>query len=124
MKTTYTVYVFEGRIRRSDYRENYDVLMLDDTCLSKAFAEALGNERRQVSVRYFISSEPMTEEERTHAEVMIAIGEGYAEYVERYSFTTGYLWTDEELTVGGHDLETEIGSYVGSWCRLELMIHV
>ncbi len=116
-------HIFEGRVRRADYRENYDVLKLDDLCLSEAFAAALDGERRQVSVRYHISPEPMTEEQRTHAEVMIAIGEGYAEYIEHYSSTTGYLWTDEELIVGGHDLEAEIGSYVGQWCRLELTVH-
>ena len=115
--------IFEGRVERRDYEDTMNVLHVGDIALSEAFAEALNQERKQVSVHYYISPEPMTKERRTHAEVMIANGEGYAEFIQQFSDTTGYLWTDEELTVGGHDLKTEIGGYVGKWCRLELTIH-
>ena len=115
--------IFEGRIERREDGDNWDALHLGDIVLSEAFAEALNEERKQVSVRYYISPEPMTKEQRTNAEVTVANGEGYAEYISRYNDITGYLWTDEALTVGGHDLKTEISGYVGKWCRLELTIH-
>lgn len=115
--------IFDGRIREADCGEALDVLMLGDANLAEAFAEALGERRQQVSVRYWISPEPLTQEQRTDAEVRIATGEGYAEFISRYSDATGYLWTDVELTVGGHDLDAEIRRFLGSWCRLELVIH-
>ena len=125
-------FVFEGRVGHVDYYRGdiNDVLLLDNPAdpddgnpLVERFAEALGKERKQVSIRYFISMEPLTEEQRTDVEVQIAVGEGYAEFVSRYSDLTGYLWTDQEMTVGGHDLENEIGSHEGKWCRLELTVH-
>jgi len=115
--------IFEGRVREADQGEALDVLTLGDTNLPEAFADALGERRRQVSVRYWISPEPLTEDQRTDAEVRIAAGDGYAEFISRYSDATGYLWTDVELTVGGHDLDAEIRRHLGAWCRLELVMH-
>jgi hypothetical protein len=31
---------------------------------------------------------------------------------------TGYLWTDEDLMVGGHDLLAELKSHLGKFCHL------
>ena len=125
-------FVFEGRVARVDhYDDDIDgVLFLNNATdpdatnpLVERFGEAIGEKRRQVSVRYFISTEPLTEEQRTDAEVHIAIGEGYAKFFSHYSELTGYLWTDQEITVGGHDLDKEIGAHDGKWCRLELTVH-
>src|SRR5437868_3327415 len=37
-----------------------------------------------------------------------------------YSEITGYLWTDENLMVGGHDLLDELRSHKGSFVHLEI----
>ncbi|MNJ80064.1 hypothetical protein D3C77_783070 [compost metagenome] len=44
-------------------------------------------------------------------------------YGARYSELTGYLWTDEYLKVGGHDIIEELRSYVGKWLILEIEVH-
>jgi hypothetical protein len=48
------------------------------------------------------------------------LGEGDATFGARYSEDTGYLWTDEELNVGGHDLLGELESHEGRYCLLEI----
>ena len=49
------------------------------------------------------------------------IGGIEADFNPRYSEITGYLWTDEELNVGGHDLMAELKSNVGKWLILEIV---
>ena len=47
-------------------------------------------------------------------------GLGEVDFDIRYSEITGYLWTDEELKVGGHDLIEELTSYVGKYLYLKV----
>lgn len=64
------------------------------------------------SVRYFLSDEEVTEEQATERWLGVLFGKVDADYVQRYSEITGYLWTDSKLNVGGHDLEAELRSHV------------
>jgi hypothetical protein len=43
--------------------------------------------------------------------------------VDRYSETTGYLWTDEKLQVGGHDLIEELSGSAGKFLIFEADVH-
>lgn len=120
-----TTEVFEGRIAVRDRGDASDILFLghDSPPLAEQFRDALGGEKRQVSLRYFISADPLAEDQRTDALVRAAVGEGLGEYVDVYSDVTGHLWTDEAMKVGGHDLLDELRSHAGQWCRLEVTIH-
>lgn len=78
---------------------------------------------RYLSVRYFVTDEPREAEELESALASLVTGEGDAKYYVAYSETTGYLWTTEELEVGGHDLLEELRASIGKYLRLEVTYH-
>jgi hypothetical protein len=73
-----------------------------------------------LSVLYFISDKKLSKDELIEQHLKILYGIGDIEYRVRYSETTGYLWTDEEINVGGHDLLEELKSYFGEWLYMEI----
>jgi hypothetical protein len=72
-----------------------------------------------VTVRYYISDKEATEEElREDFLINTLYGNLESEYGARYSEITGYLWTDDELNIGGHSLLDELESYDGKYICL------
>ena len=67
----------------------------------------------QVSVRYLISDKPIEDAEQVIAEYIGQLeGDIHLEHGSHFSDLTGYLWTDSELKVGGHDLLKELESFL------------
>ena len=78
---------------------------------------------RYLSVRYYLFDLELSEEEMREAWAAHVMGAGKAKYGMRYSDITGYLWTDNELKVGGHDLLAELASHLRHgpcFCQLEI----
>lgn len=74
-----------------------------------------------MSIRYWISDKICTREEAEEAFVRTCMGDATVDFRVHCSDLTGYLWTDEELNVGGHDLLKELRSFAGKkWCILEV----
>lgn len=73
-----------------------------------------------ITVRYWITDQEKTKEEAKESFINSLAGIGDIEYTDRYSEITGYLWTDENLNIGGHNLLDELKSYVGKWLILEV----
>jgi len=48
------------------------------------------------------------------------IGVGNAEFTPIYSDYTGYLWTDEDFHVGGHDVADILESHVGMYLFMQI----
>jgi hypothetical protein len=116
MKITY-----EGWISEHSSGEADEILFLSK--VSDPLADAVSDDMfhgRYLSVRYFISDTEVPIEELEEAEIRKIVGGGEAGLRHRYSEITGYLWTDEDLMVGGHDLLEEIRSHLGKWCHLEI----
>jgi hypothetical protein len=65
----------------------------------------------------------MNKEELEEEHFKTLIGATDAEYNARYSDLTGYLWTDEDWNVGGHNLLSELKSNVGKWLILEVELY-
>jgi len=103
--------------------EEDDILYLGDGCttpladLIEGDIEVLG---AYLSIRYYTASHPFSAEEPVEAFLVSLSGRGEAEYMMRYSEITGYLWTDEKLAVGGHDLLAELKGAAGQWVWLEI----
>lgn len=76
-----------------------------------------------VSARYWVSDKKCTKEEANELFIKKLHGCLEAKFCINYSELTGYLWTDEELKIGGHDLLEELKSYVGKFLVLEIKIH-
>ena len=122
--------VIEGMIYIGDFGDNSETLMLWTRREVEPLARAIDVEYNSHfpfwSVRYFVSDQERHGDEWTAALIGRLYGESDVDYYDHYSDLTGYLWTDEDFNVGGHDLLDELRSLVGKsskWLRLEITMH-
>ncbi len=114
--------IYKGIIREGDFGGNEGVLFIGK---GEPIALILDDEinGKQVSVRYWISDKKKSKQELQESLLKIMSGAIDAEYFNHYSDYTGYLWTDQNLKIGGHDLLEEIRSNVGKFIWLEIDVH-
>lgn len=97
--------------------------------LASQIYDAMQYQRRRLTVVYHITDEAHTEDELTMmlitklCGVSVSSTEYQINYHHRYSELTGYLWTDEDIVVGGHDIMRELTSFIGKWCFMIVTIH-
>ena len=110
---------YRGLLSSHSHGDSTDVLFLSS--IADPLAEELKwMHGKNVTVRYWLSD--VDAEKDSVDEEFLKVMSGYAdvEFWARYSEITGYLWTDEELTIGGHDLMWELSSNEGKWLILEI----
>ena len=121
--------IYKGFIKEGDYGESYDAIFLienkdklplDQEPLISEIQETIKEEGNFLSVRYFISEERKSIEELEENLIKKIFGATEARYEDAYSEYTGYLWTDQELNIGGHDFIIELRSNVGKFIYLEI----
>lgn len=113
---------YQGLLSFHTHGEADDILFLSS--LKKPIAEELEwMHGKQVTVRYWLTDQQCTREEAQESAVLTAMGAADVDFGAHYSDYTGYLWTDEELKVGGHDLMAELRSHVGKWLILDVTVH-
>ena len=118
--------VYRGQLVTTSNGEDDTLLGLMESAgkAPKIVAEMLYDDLRAhgqyLSVRYFITDSPVAEDKLEEALVAYLIGAGDFGYRMYYSEATGYLWTDEDLMVGGHDLLAELKSNLGKYVHLEI----
>jgi hypothetical protein len=118
--------IYEGTITIRPYGEDDGALWLDPTesewiePLSGQVEEDIEKYGNTVTVSYWIADGPHTLDELLENEAKKLAGAADALYHQRHSEFTGYLWTEADLTIGGHDLLAELESEEGRWCRLEI----
>lgn len=118
--------VHAGFINIGENREDVPVLYLTEDKIEKSdepLAEQLSYlHGKFATVRYYVSDQAMTQEnaEKLFIESLFGAlyGEVEADYRIRYSEHTGYLWTDEILNVGGHDLIEEFKTHLNKYLIL------
>lgn len=115
---TYAGLITEGR-----YSEADDIIFLSDSTdpLGERLRDDIAN--KNVSARYWITETKMGRDEAISAFLKVLFGASDCEFCAVYTEETGYLWTDEECKIGGHDLLAELRSHVGKWLILEIDIH-
>lgn len=113
---------YTGVLSRHDYGEAFDILFLSSV-ESPLAEELLWMVGQTVSVRYWITDRQVTKEEAQTEMVRRVSGLASGTFQSHYSEITGYLWTEEELQIGGHNLLEELSSYVGKWLILEIEPH-
>jgi hypothetical protein len=111
---------YSGTITVRSFGEDDGALYLDpaDEPLALMVATDVEQHGSTVTVSYWITDEPRTLEQLVENEVKKLAGAADAEYDQAYSDITGYLWTDEKLKIGGHDLLGELEAGEGRWCML------
>ena len=97
----------------SIYYGEYDILAED-------IAVDIEEHGNFLTVKYFISDVELTKEELIKAHLLKVMGDAKAEWSICSSEATGYLWTDQELMVGGHDLIAELESHIGKYLYMEI----
>ena len=112
--------VYKGIIREAEHNEDYEALFIGDE--DEPFARIWDDDLhgKQVTVRYWISDNEQTKEQLKENQLLAISGAVYADYGACYSELTGYLWTDEKVNVGGHDLIFELQSNVGKFLYMEV----
>lgn len=109
---------------REGYGDDYDALVLSEEGqpLAQQVEEAIESYGNFLSVRYWttVASKQVPDEKLEESAVRTLLGDSEAEYLAHYSEITGYLWTDELLVVGGHDLLHELRSHLKEWCVVEI----
>ncbi len=115
--------LYSGYLSKKDYEDAYDVLFLSsvDDPLTEELMDAL--DQKQVTIRYWVTKKECTKDQAQEFFIRELFGELNAEYSPCYSEATGYLWTTEELNIGGHNLLDELSSYVEKYLILEIDIH-
>jgi len=114
---------YQGLLSLHDWGDAYDILFLSS--LESPLGEVLQDDiaKKEVTVRYWITDKEATKEEAIKSLLATLSGVADCDFGSKYSEITGYLWTDEECNIGGHDLLGELHSYVGKWLILEIDIH-
>lgn len=111
----------DGKIHVGDWFENSDAVLIDDRGpIAKELDWLCG---KKVSIRYWITNERITKPAAQEIFLKKLFGEADICYESHYSEYTGYLWTDEDLNIGGHDLLNELRSSDGKYLILEVEAH-
>lgn len=109
----------QGQLITRDNGDSYYSLCLtsiDDEPIARYLREELREIiGKQVSLKYWISDKSKTKSQLKEDFIRNYYGDLEVEYFDHYSEYTGYLWTDEEFNVGGHDLINELRSYEGKY---------
>lgn len=115
--------LYQGFISTGDYGETDDCLLL--STLDEPLADILQDDisEANVTVRYWILDKECSKNEAQERFIKTAMGAVDVEFSPRYSDLTGYLWTDESLEVGGHDLLQELKSAEGKYLILEIDVY-
>jgi hypothetical protein len=118
-----TTLTYAGFLSQQDHRDANNILFLSS--VKNPLAERLQDdiEGKQVSVRYWTADRQVTKEEVQTEFIEQLVGKADCDFRMHYSDYTGYLWTDEECNVGGHDLIRELRGYLGQWLILEIDVH-
>ena len=102
-----------------DYGDGF-VTGVDDKPIILLICDDIEKHGEFLSVRYFISDKPKSLDELTTDLFKRLYGYGDADVHGSYSEYTGFLWWNENFTIGGHDLMKEIEEHDGKYIHLEI----
>lgn len=113
---------YKGWLVESSWGEGDDILYLkgDENPLAELIEEDMDEYGYYLTVRYLVVDKERTKEEAEEGFIKEIMGDAHANVGSAYSEYTGYLWTDEEIKVGGHDLIEELHGFVGKYLILEI----
>jgi hypothetical protein len=113
---------YRGIIRVADWGDAFDILFLgvDEYPLADTIEEHIEDYGRYLTVRYWTAKEALPDEELEDQFCRMLDGEGDSRCELHYSEITGYLFTNEDLDVGGHDLLAELKAQVDRYLLLEI----
>lgn len=115
--------IYKGLIVEGSKGENEEALFIGEIEEPIAYELKERIQGKKVSIRYWISNIEKTKENLTINTIKTMVGAIDANYEDIHSDMTGYLWTDEDINVGGHDLLSELRSSIGKFIYMEIDVH-
>lgn len=118
--------IYRGLLVKVSNGEEDDLLGLNNNNsediepLAEILKKDLIDYGRYLSVNYYLSDKQLSADECLLNLMEKLYGEGDIEYNVIYSEITGYLWTDEEINIGGHNLLDELKNNLGKWLHMEI----
>ena len=115
-------YIYTGLLGyTSNIEENY-LIGIDGEILAEKISEDIGY-HFNASISFYFSDKRMSEDELILAFLETLYGHTEADYGVAWDEITGYLWTDEELKIGGHDLLEIFRHNLGKYLYLKIVVH-
>jgi len=97
---------YTGRLRINEGEP--EGIFLGDEALAQTIIDEMAESGNYLWVRYYIADH-FLDRETAEVEWLNSVeGVGDLTWEVHYGDSTGYLWTDEEINVGGHDLIQEL----------------
>lgn len=78
---------------------------------------------KYASVRMLTGDTPIDLDNLDETYIVSMMGEVDSRYYHCYSDYTGYLWTEEDFKVGGHNLVFILQSHLGEYIHLEIELY-
>jgi hypothetical protein len=117
---TYRGWLCEGSNGETEVLELSVAPAVRGMILSEQIAEDIRGYGSCLTVRYYTADEDIPADKVDEAFLHDLYGDTEASYGMNYSEYTGYLWTDDKVNVGGHDLIRELKSQIGQFLHLEI----
>lgn len=118
-----TTFLYEGLLCVHTNQECDEFLYLSSQKEPVAYFLHDAINRKQVSVQYWITDVQVTRAQAQEEFLKKVLGFADCRFGAHYSDPIGYLWTDEECNIGGHNLIEELKSHAGKWLILEIEVH-
>lgn len=116
--------IYRGFLSLGSNSEDTDVLRLtgfgENEWLAEKIMKDIEEHGNFLTVAYYITDREIPAAEVEHELIKTLAGVGDAQYHMNYSEITGYLYTTQDLSVGGHDLMKELWSHIGKFCHLQI----
>ena len=116
--------IYRGLLTYASAEDDDVLALLENYKHTEILAEAIewhiAKHGDHLTARYYISDVEIAANELVEKHLKTLYGSADAEYHVHYSEITGYLWTDEEINIGGHDLLSELKTHLGKWLHLEI----
>ncbi len=96
-------------------------LHIKGEAIAKLVTDSIREHGSFLTVRHWIAQQPINPETvKLEWLKQLYTGSATAEHKIQASESTGYLYTDEELIVGGHDLMAELYVHEGEYIYMEI----
>ena len=113
-------HTFEGILTLGSNGEKDEMLFFVNDIFAELIKGFIRQHGSNLTVRYWIADQPLSPDQLNENFLASLYGAAECDYAVRYSEYTGYLGTDEEINVGGHDLLAELKSAEGKFLRMEV----
>lgn len=97
--------------------------VVDSFPFTKVMEDKCGWRNKYASIQMLTGDTPIDIDYIDETKIVSMMGEVESEYYHSYSDYTGYLWTDEKFTCGGHDIRKILKSHMGEYIHIEIELY-